>query len=318
MELDYCPLTGWEIEKNEFNPYRIGRYCYYNVENQSKEYWFLLDIELINRKDSLTDKQYVFRWLIFQNLFSHNLINVKFDSIKNEPDKYKIDEEIYNYYIYNYSNISPKEKLDHLLITLSEMCNDSFRVICNYEKINFNTAFKSKDEFKLYVNELVNSKLITHYSCDFVFDAQLSFQAILEVERIKESGKNSKRCFVAMSFDPSLKETREAIRNGIKEAGYDAVFIDEVNPVSDQTINDAIIAEIKRSKFLVADFTQQKNGVYFEAGYALGRGLKVIYCCEEKDFAKSHFDLKPFSHILYNSTEELQKRLKYKIEAWIE
>lgn len=122
-----------------------------------------------------------------------------------------------------------------------------------------------------------------------------------------------------MSFDKSMKATREAIRRGIKEAGYDAILIDEVYPEKDQTINDAIIAEIKRSKFLVADFTGQNNGVYFEAGFALGRGLKVIYCCEEKDFLEnSHFDLKPFSHILYTSTEDLQKRLKYKIDAWIE
>ena len=153
--------------------------------------------------------------------------------------------------------------------------------------------------------------------CDIKID--FTFNGLLEVSKLKESGKNSRRCFVAMSFDSSLKETREAIRTGINEAGYNAIFIDEVYPESDQTINDAIIAEIKRSKFLVADFTQQNNGVYFEAGYALGRGLKVIYCCEEKDFKEnSHFDLKPFSHILYNSNNDLKKRLRYKIEAWIE
>ena len=96
------------------------------------------------------------------------------------------------------------------------------------------------------------------------------------------------------------------------------IIIDEVHQDSDQTINDAIIAEIKRSKFIVADFTNQNRGVYFEAGYAIGRGLRVIYCCNEDDFENSHFDTKAFAHLLYNSTDDLQLKLKNKIDAWIE
>lgn len=37
------------------------------------------------------------------------------------------------------------------------------------------------------------------------------------------------------------------------------------------TINDAIVREIKKCKFLVADFTQHKHGVYFESGLGLQR-----------------------------------------------
>ena len=35
------------------------------------------------------------------------------------------------------------------------------------------------------------------------------------------------------------------------------------------------MAEIRRSRFVVADYTGQVNGVYFEAGFALGLGLRA-------------------------------------------
>ena len=35
---------------------------------------------------------------------------------------------------------------------------------------------------------------------------------------------------------------------------------------------DRIIAQIRASKFVVADFTRNRGGVYYEAGFALGLG----------------------------------------------
>jgi len=313
MEFKSCPLTGWKIVICQEQDY----YTFFIVKNKNNEYKYLISRYLLEDAD-LSKTQHVFRWIFFNGLFSHNIETLLFQK---NSEKYGIDEKVYKNYIENYSLISPKEKMDHFLVSLYDLCNDSYSIRNNINGYILNSAFKDRKEFEIYRKELVKRDFINYEILADPSDIKIdfTFNGLFEVSKLKESGKHSKRCFVAMSFDPSLKETREAIRIGIKEAGYDAIFIDEVYPDSDQTINDAIIAEIKRSKFLVADFTQQKKGVYFEAGYALGRGLKVIYCCDEEDFKKnSHFDLKPFSHILYNSTEELQKRLKYKIEAWIE
>ena len=35
-------------------------------------------------------------------------------------------------------------------------------------------------------------------------------------------------------------------------------------------VMDEIISEIRRARFVIADCTQQRNGVYFEAGFAIG------------------------------------------------
>ena len=124
-----------------------------------------------------------------------------------------------------------------------------------------------------------------------------------------------------MSFSekPEIVSIKEAIKSAVNETNYQPVIINEKHIESDRTINDAIIAEIKRAKFVIADFTEQKSGVYFEAGFALGLGIPVIYCCDKADFdANSHFDVNHYPHILYNSPEELGKGLVDKIRAWID
>ena len=103
----------------------------------------------------------------------------------------------------------------------------------------------------------------------------------------------------------------------IVECGYDPYIVDSVEVDSDKTINDAIIAGIKKSKFTIADFTDHRNGVYFEAGFALGRGQKVIYMCREDDMVNSHFDLRNYQHIVWKDAADLRIKLKNKIEAFI-
>jgi hypothetical protein len=84
------------------------------------------------------------------------------------------------------------------------------------------------------------------------------------------------RCFVAMSFDPSLDDAwQEGIFPALKEdCGLDPVRIDMIH--HNEKICDKLIAEIRLSQFLVADFTLHRAGVYFEAGFALGLGRPVI------------------------------------------
>jgi len=113
-------------------------------------------------------------------------------------------------------------------------------------------------------------------------------------ERLKELQKfnlNSNQCFVAMWFSPEMEEIYskaiqpaiEFIEEGKSESKFKAVKIDNVEHVND--INDEIIAQIRRSRFMVCDLTGYRGGVYFEAGFAYGLGMDVIYTCR-KDWAK--------------------------------
>ena len=120
-----------------------------------------------------------------------------------------------------------------------------------------------------------------------------------------------------MSFSKTTENIREIIKRAVRESGYEPLLVDELHYDSDLTINDAIIKFIKKSKFLIADFTEQKHGVYFEAGFALGLKKPVIYTCSFNDFKQTHFDTNHYPHIVYE-LNNLEERLKNKIQAWIE
>ena len=112
----------------------------------------------------------------------------------------------------------------------------------------------------------------------------LSARMFVEMQE-QETGQGH-QCFVAMWFDSSLDAIyAQGIAPGIEDAGYVPLRIDQQDPSEDGTIDDAIIAAIRRSRFLVADFTHDKEGhrgsVYYEAGFAHGLGIPRIFTCRE-------------------------------------
>jgi hypothetical protein len=106
-------------------------------------------------------------------------------------------------------------------------------------------------------------------------------KGLLAAEALQTAGSNSAQGFVAMWFDESLRDAwTNGFDPGIRIAGFHPVRIDNKDYVGG--ISDEIMAEIRRSRFVVADYTGQRNGVYFEAGFALGLGLTVIPTCRAK------------------------------------
>ncbi|QRY16935.1 hypothetical protein [Bacillus cereus] len=137
---------------------------------------------------------------------------------------------------------------------------------------------------------------------------------IAELEKGREL--DTKQAFVAMSFSPEMDGPyKNAITKAIREAGYQPVRIDEVEHNND--ITDEIIVKIRQSKFVIADFTGHRGGVYFEAGYALGLGKTVIWTCRDDEFKNIHFDTRQFSHIKWSTEDELYKKLLNRIKATI-
>ncbi len=131
------------------------------------------------------------------------------------------------------------------------------------------------------------------------------------LQKLVSSGKNA---FVAMQFGDETKPIREAIRLGISSAGYNAIFIDEVQ--HNEFITPEILKYIKDSKFVVVDLTHQNNGAYFEEGYAMGLGKHVIQLCRAN--VKLHFDVAQKNTILWETETEIPDKLKKRIEATID
>jgi hypothetical protein len=122
------------------------------------------------------------------------------------------------------------------------------------------------------------------------------------------------RCFVAMSFsDELLPAWNEAIEPAAKDCGYTPNRADS-KPHSDD-INFRILAEIRKAQFLIADFTEHRQGVYFEAGFARGLGKEVLWTCRRDQFLQSHFDTNHYLHTLWDKPEDLRSRLEERIRA---
>jgi len=142
--------------------------------------------------------------------------------------------------------------------------------------------------------------------------------------RIAEQAANvdSSQAFVAMWFN---KETDKAYDQGIdpaiRAAGFIPFRIDREHLL--EKIDDKIISEIRRSRFLVADMTHGDDGargsVYFEAGFGYGLGIPVIYTCRDDMFERLHFDTRQYPHIGWNDSalEKLCSELESRIRALI-
>lgn len=140
------------------------------------------------------------------------------------------------------------------------------------------------------------------------------------LEELQRDETKSFQAFVAMWFDPSMDDAYEdGIRAGIVAAGYKPIRIDRKE--HNNKIDDEIIAEIRRSRFLVADFTSEpdkpRGGVYYEAGFAHGLNIPVIFTCRESRINDLHFDTRQFNHIAWATPEDLRTKLKNRISATI-
>lgn len=135
-------------------------------------------------------------------------------------------------------------------------------------------------------------------------------------DRMRKTNITSKQVFIAMSFDEDLNEVFiDAIEPACLECGFEARRVDSEE--HNEKICDRIIAGIRESRFIVSDFTQNKQGVYFEAGYAQGMGLPVIWTCREDDKDVIHFDTRQYNHIIWKDPEDLKKKLIDRIKATI-
>jgi hypothetical protein len=198
-----------------------------------------------------------------------------------------------------------------------EQIISAFRPLDPIEKMD--QALINFEKASLYVGSLVNFNPDNDYPlyycdetgeliaiCKLLFKAGLTFapdafyphnnlyitaDGYQRLREIQKPNRDLRQCFVAMWFTAEMNEVYknaikpaiEFIEEGEEVPRFEAVKIDNVEHVND--INDEIIGQIRRSRFMVCDLTGYRGGVYFEAGFAYGLGLDVIYTCR-KDWTK--------------------------------
>ena len=173
------------------------------------------------------------------------------------------------------------------------------------------------DEVAKFINVIASAGYITaRQPTNDLFGIKIEPKGWEYIEEISRRKSNSDEAFVAMWFDPSLNDVfNTQIEAALNKCGYKSPFrIDHVEH-SDK-IDDAIIAKMNKSIFVIVDLTceifnhpsptenktkivEARGGVYFEAGYAMGLGIPVIWTCRRDCVSHIHFDLRQYNQIVW-------------------
>ena len=191
-------------------------------------------------------------------------------------------------------SLSVHDRADRLLKSISLEINDVADMFIHHEHDDRNNPLHCRMAWSESVRPEEVTYLITYLeSRAWIGDAypdtnyrQITVGGYGLLSELDRTTADSLIAFVAMWFDESMGQVwDDAIKPGIEEAGYEAVRIDRKEHVN--RIDDEIIAELRRTRFVVADFTHgadgARGGVYYEAGFAHGRGDSHFFlpegCC---------------------------------------
>lgn len=147
------------------------------------------------------------------------------------------------------------------------------------------------------------------------YDFAISYEGWKRLNILQSNKTKTKKAFIAMSFDECMDSERDAIKKAISKSGHIPILIDEKE--HNNQIVPEILYEIDTCDFVVADLTGGRQGVYYEAGYGLGKGKEVILLLKNNSDDKPHFDVSQTNQIRYSSPEDLFERLVKRIEATI-
>jgi nucleoside 2-deoxyribosyltransferase len=307
-----------DLSRTDFEILPAGRSGKYNVFNlRSKDVVApVVELRVADHLDSNTEFWSKISDKIAVILY-HGLAANKILEFHEQDQAFKLVNELL-------PKMSPKDKSYKLLEYLHSLASYDGEYIeidlleSHQKNVWKKMFFSSIAELDFYIDSLKEKNWVEVFNDGGPFiRVQLTLSGLTEVGTYLES-KNSNICFVAMSFDSALMEVyTNAIQPAIIETGFLPFILHSEHVETGVTINDAMIAAIKKAKFTIADFTQHKSGVYFEAGYALGRGQKVIYTCKEGDINNAHFDTRNYQHLLWKDAADLKRKLIDKIEAYI-
>jgi hypothetical protein len=217
----------------------------------------------------------------------------------------------------------PSETIDDLLLLVAERVR-FFGDPSPVEHIGAWVArlgLRGRDDLWKLLSEVDPLRLMKGLSSS---NGEVRFEILLDgwkrVQDLQRSHGTGRLVFIAMFFDIGLNGLRDAIEAAVRRAGYEPLRVDRHEFVGG--VMDEILAKIRQSKFVVADFTGNRGGVYYEAGFASGIGLRVVPLCQEdclnsaNKAERLHFDVSHLNFLPWrlDALGTLEARLQSRIE----
>lgn len=105
----------------------------------------------------------------------------------------------------------------------------------------------------------------------------------------------------------------DGICKGVLAAGYTPLRADDKK--QGEWADDQALADIRRSAFIIADFSRQSETVSFRAGFAQGLGKVVIYTCNRDSLEDLSLRLWHENIIIWDHPEDAAPQLEKRILA---
>lgn len=338
IEEDRCPVCG--VRGVKMNPDSFREASFFTCPVCGR---YELDNDAFGYIDEKRLAQYLF-YKAFKKNKSHSELRYHTTLAKEKCDEYNIgfehghniagrpvhmdSEMINNWYPKTFA-----ERVDRILLYLGTHTNHFGEPVRLLPQEMYALLFVDhKDEREVYEHIKWRDDKHCNYEADYMLKylsendyVSYSYQndsveivlrptGYTRVDDLQKDIAYGRDVLVAMKFGDETLKLRDAIRKGIEDAGYVAIFIDEVE--HNNLITPEILKYIRASRFVVVDLSHRNNGAYFEEGYAMGFGKPVIQLCN-KDI-ELHFDIAQKNTIFWSSEDDIPERLKNRIIATID
>lgn len=244
-------------------------------------------------------------WIMEQNSFGvvPELKHTDFNNLINLKDK-KINQKYELLLKYMYSEKTIQIQLSNL--------NRLYLVLFWCEDIDELNILLSKAVELNHLKLVINGISYKEYS--------ISYDGKEFIENLGLDN-NSNKIFMAFHFTEEMKKEFEStIKRAVfdsSEGKLEAVRVSSSATDHDAKIDDELIGMIKSSKAVIADFTGNRTAVYYEAGFAMGLGIPVIWTCKKVDVDKLSFDTRQYPHIIWENEDDLYNQVLNRLKAKI-
>ena len=168
---------------------------------------------------------------------------------------------------------------------------------------------KSLVEFEYFLSKAIELKYLEYAGENIARNCKqyrLGLEGWQRLKELRRSQTTSSQAFVAMWFDETLKPVYcNGFEPALKQTGYLPIRLDLEE--HNEKICDRVLSQIRKSGLLVADVTNQRASVLFEAGFAFGLGIPVIWTCRSSEEDALPFDTRQYPHIFWNDSESTRE-----------
>ncbi len=196
--------------------------------------------------------------------------------------------------------------LSNLTAVIGALDGSNTAFICQYA---FNQEYIMHDKKELLIVENSNVSL------------GLTMKGWERFYELEKGVIDRRLAFMAMPFGDARLD--EIYLNWFKPAcqavGFELRRVDERPEAG--IINNKMMVDIRKSRFVIAELTKENRGVYWEAGFAEGLNRPVIYTCDEqyKDKNPLHFDIRQHHTVFWtdHNLKDAAKNLVITIQATV-